>query len=144
MKTPPVLLVTVPHTGNRFFIRLLETALGPHHALRTQTEKGIPKRPYPFAAAHVEHVGLLTAYIASFPELALVTATRQMEAIYASYNKRGINDGRVERHLRRWSDFMRRYRPLVVSVDAPDREERLQKLCQLIGKKLETDWKPVP
>lgn len=134
-----LLLVTIPHTGTRFFIDLLEPVLGPHTAMREKSEAH-PLQAHNFATCHVEYGALIDEYIALFNPV-LVTTTRQMAAVRSSYVKRGRNDERIWQHFKSWLEFMDKYGPLVVSVDAQDRDERLRDLSRLIGHDLQTEWK---
>ena len=137
----PVLLATVPHTGTRFFIHLIEAASGErHHLMRHNTEQR-PLACHPFATCHTvpQNEHLLNSYIEKFDPV-LITLERDRQAVIASYKKRGKNDGRIDEAYAVQQRFINRYAPLVLSVDSQDRKQRLKKLSAILQLSLNTDW----
>lgn len=142
-----ILLTTVPHTGTRFFIELIEKATGhEHHIMRARTEPDSRQllQGYPFATCHIEpgNWQLLNWYIDDFQPL-VVTTARWPRDVEASWRKRGLKLDKMVEGNTLQKQLIRERDPIVVSVDAPNRAERLEQLAQAIGSRLETDWQPV-
>lgn len=141
--TADILLATVPHTGTRFFIGLIEEAIGiDHHIMRARTEPELNR--YRFATCHIEEPNseFLEKYIETFDPLLIVT-DRNPDEVAISWAKRGLDLERLDECRRIQQEIITRHDPLIVSVDAADREQKLGKLGQAIGEQLATNWQPV-
>lgn len=138
-----ILLTTVPHTGTRFWLDIIERATGyKHHVIRASTEKA--RSIHPLASCHIEpdNYPLIEWYMHAYRPT-LITTTRDHDATVKSWRKRGLALDKMHQGNELQERLIRDYSPIVVSVDAPDREERLHELSQAIGRPLRTEWKPV-
>ena len=144
----PILLATVPHTGTKFFMKIIEESLGvKHYHMRGQIlykDKPQPLHRHDLVLAHLSPPNWqpIKDYISLYKPV-LITTERDYKKVVLSHEKRGKNDGRVEINYRVSDQFRKKYDPLILSVDSDDREERLILLSELIGQPLHTDWLPV-
>lgn len=139
-----ILLATVPHTGTRFFLNIIEGLMSvKHHIMRQDTERR-PLREHVLATCHLgpKNWNLICEYIDLFDPV-LITLDRDHKRVVTSYEKRGKNDGRLAESYFTSDAFRLKYDPLILSVDSEDRAERLSLLSGLLGKPIDTDWLPV-
>ena len=130
-----ILLVTIPHTGTRFFIKMLEQQYfhSRHHIMRDRTEKR-PLTLHQFATCHTEYPKLALEYIEKFNPI-LITCERHVDGIMESLRKRRGDD--AERHYEKalvgYNEIFYNTIPHVsLSFDAEDRQDRLDKLSKII------------
>jgi len=136
MKTDrPIILVTVPHTGTSFFRDLLRA----HFAQRTYRD--LFEGADGFCVMHVTEDTI--ADIAAIADPVLVTTTRDPGAVKLSYRRRGESLDALADYWKRWWDMVCQYKPYVVSVDSPRRDELLAELGGALGVEFATDWAPV-
>lgn len=135
-----VLLATIEHSGTRFFANLLALPFGNPRIAGTEWYAHVADGP-PFVVTHVQNKTLIERYVAEFAPL-LVTTTRNLDMLLASYVRRNVAED-LPRYLSDWLRMVDRFKPLVVSVDAADREQRLAQLSELVGVSLSTSWRPV-
>ena len=128
-----VVLCTVPHTGTQFVRSILcrhmpDVDFGGLHGLVTvhATDAALDQI--------AEHAGWISA---------LVTTVRDREAVRVSWERRGKSLPLLDTYWSRWERMVAARNPIIVSVDAPDREDRLVALGRALGLSLETDWRPV-
>jgi hypothetical protein len=142
-----ILLVTIPHTGTRFVIKILEQQYfkSRHHIMREHTEKR-PLQLYKFATCHTEYSDLIIEYIEKFNPL-IITCERDYEATMSSFKKRKGN--KAEEHYQKSLDgynkiFEKISPDIILSVDSKDRDERLKKLSGILNISLDSNnWKKV-
>lgn len=140
----PVLLSTIPHTGTRFFIKLLEQQVFHvrHHIMRDHTEAR-PLECHTFATCHVGYEDLIKEYVSLFNPIVL-TCERDREATRQSYARRNKLTGSFDNNYVRYDSLFSEVKPdLVLSIDADDRDDRLSDLSELMGVELKTNWEPV-
>lgn len=129
-----IVLMTVPHTGTKFFTALLE-----HHFPRVGP-KDLIKGVHGFHPMHVSrpNIELLT----EIRSPTVITTVRDREKVKRSWLARGKKLDTLEQAWREHDDLIRLWAPIVVSVDN-DRERRLKDLGKRLGVTFETDWTPV-
>lgn len=108
------LLVTVPHTGTRFFQQLIGC-------------KALHVSPAALEQARA-HDGVL------------ITTIRDWDDVQESWKRRG-RDQSFPEALMWWAELLT-FNPVIVSIDC-QREERLARLSEALGMDLKTDWMPV-
>ena len=118
-----IVLATVPHTGTSFFRDLLRQHFRPYRD---------------FIVRHVHD-----DVFADLDNRTVVTTIRDDEDVRRSHIKRGENPGALEGYWRNWDRVVAEYDPIIVSVDAVDRDARLDNLSEALGVEFETDWAPV-
>lgn len=133
-----LLLVTMIHTGTRFFVRLIYEATG----VRPQT---IAAEGPGFVASHIgpRKIAAIEAFIAKHHPLIVVTerdpVKHQTSCLMKLVDPRQVIEARTE-----YWKFRDKYNPLVISFDAPDRDEKLAKFSEALGVTLTTDWQRKP
>lgn len=139
----PIYYVTVRHTGTRFFLYMLEEAIGEKHHL-IETWKDIKSEPYKLAFSHTwpGNYGLITKYITAFNPILIMT-----ERCYGDVVKSWGKRRRHQAELDKWLDVDRQIKeqnnPIILSVDSCDRDSRIAALSEALGYSFITDWKPV-
>lgn len=137
-----VLLITIPHTGTRFFLKLLEQQYfnSRHHIMRETTEPR-PLKQYLFATCHTANWKLILEYIEKYNPV-VITCERRYEDVITSFVKRKGDRAEAEykRHLDGWNILKETITPdVVLSVDAEDKEDRLEKLSKVLGVSLDPE-----
>lgn len=133
-----ILLVTIPHTGTQFFSRLLEQHFNRIGFVEMETN--------PLATGYVQrHTTPET--MAWLPKVrqsvTLLTTERDRDAMNASYRRRGKKPNQIDVKFMPCYRELLKMEPIVMSVDAPDREKRLVELGRALGVVFKTDWAPV-
>lgn len=131
-----ILLTTVPHTGTRFFIKMLEQQYfkSRHHIMRSHTEPK-PLRLHKFATAHTEYFDLVIEYVEKFDPI-VIACERDYEAVMSSYRKRKGDEAQAhyDKNFEGWQKILEKVTPhVILSVDADDRQDRLDDLSSLLG-----------
>lgn len=138
-----ILLATIPHTGTRFFLELLRKTLS--RRSDCLPPDGVTARDYVFV--HIEQdtaqCARLFRYIDACRPL-VITTERHPEKVRNSWLRDTARDiGKLPMLYGVYRDLLAKYSPFVLSVDAPDRQERLDNLGRILGVNFITDWTPV-
>lgn len=134
-----LLLATIEHSGTRFFANLLAPTFGAPKIAGCNDYAYVADGPR-FLVTHVQWRELIDRYISEFAPL-VVTTVRCLDALRGSYVRRNVAED-LPHYLSAWLDFAAKHRPLVVSVDAADREQRVARLSAATGIDLPTTWEP--
>lgn len=133
---PQIYLCTVQHTGSRFFESLLKR----HY--RYSWRRYESGRPFYFDHCRPEFRDNFLSRVAEGAKV--ITTVRDWEVVRKSWIRRDVTPiEELDNQLDEWRRFVVPRASVIVSVDAPDRNERLQRLERLIGRHMPTDWKPV-
>ena len=134
-------LITVPHTGTQFFRQLLIGHGFEQVGLEAIDQPGKIRGPGRFVLMHVTPDALNWAK-QHRNQICLVTTCRDSSAVDRSWQNRGKDMDTLQRYRKRWTQLCE-LGPCIVSVDAPDRDQRLDNLGKYLGVQFETDWTPV-
>ena len=135
-----VLLITVMHSGTRFFLSVLEHGLKTKYLELSEHPEGF--NSLAFCHTWPENRDVIERYIESHNPV-IVTCTREYGETAASWKKRNRRRSDLKAQLEEQEYFIAHYDPVVLSVDKPDREDRLSLLSEKIGVELETDWRVI-
>jgi len=138
-----IFLITVRHSGTRFFLDMMEKALQCSHHLLEGPNEPNPKR-YPFVFAHINNRDLhcIEKYMEMYSPL-LITTERNYQDVHESWRKRGRRISLLRENIEIAQCLIQKYSPIIVSVDSIFRDMRLYQLGEALGIKFETDWEPV-
>ncbi len=149
-----VILITVPRSGGGFFEKVLSQHFLPVGMGSTiEQEDG-------FVSTHVSSDGLrvLNQVLDKHPPGAkplILTTWRDWEKVKASFQKRGDPVGSPEKpvpgsfywHFAAWEELVRKFRPMIVTIEPEykrmTRSHCLAALGKKLGVKFKTDWVPV-
>ena len=131
-----VLLVTIPHTGTRFFRDILTEHL-PYVGMRGIVSGG----KVGVGAIHCTQ-SVLDAIADAEYSHTLVTTWRDPEKVARSWLRRGKPLEELDDYRARWGGMVRRWRPRFLTLEE-DRERKLAELGAYLGLDLTTDWEPV-
>lgn len=139
-----IVLLSVAHTGTRFFLNLFSNGWGEARYL-------VPAYPgddyfradgYRFGFAHFDE-GVMDN-LDNLPTAAVVLVTqRDPDATRASWARRGLDLSGLDRQERNRARFLSRRDARIVSVDAPDRQAMLSACQDIYPLPISTDWVPV-
>lgn len=127
-----VLVLSVPHTGTYF---VLDSVL--RNFKRRQANQ--PLIPGCKIARHIaEPDRELTESIRR--QCVTVVPIREYAAVKKTWQRNGMN---VDQLAEQWGEMQSLENVFRLQIDAPDRDSQLEKLSNLIGEPLHTDWKPI-
>ena len=140
----PILLVTAPYTGSRFFVDLLEKTTG-LEAFRITNAALDPWDGYEALAWGHFDPRLIDRYqehILQYDPI-FITTQRDNDKVLASWKATGKANNRMLdfNNARDW--LLNKYKPITVSVDAEERDEMLKALSTALDLPITTDWTPV-
>ena len=139
-RKPPVLLVTVRHSGSHSALYILEQAYHRHAMTEDhRRDVGITKPPLWFCHSEPENMGVIAKRMAE-SELLISTMRHPMD-VAVSWIHRGIPLNQWFRDL--WTNLFKlqaAHKGLWLPVDTPDRDMRLKAISERLGVDLQTDW----
>ena len=139
-RKPPVLLVTVRHSGSHSALYILEQAYH-RHAMTEDHRKdvGITQPPLWFCHSEPENMGVIAKRMAECS--LLISTMRNPMDVAISWIHRGIPLNQWFRDL--WTNLFSlqaAHKGLWLPVDTPDRDMRLNAISERLGVELKTDW----
>ena len=134
---PSIMLITVQHTGTRFFTNILENA-----GYRLAWPLYQPDRPLYSDHCRARYLDNINARLAE--GTMLITTVRNWADCEASWRRREVStieEFKEQREI--WEDFIQPTAGFELSVDHFNKQHMLDTLAAYLGVPLETDWKPI-
>jgi len=134
---PSIMLITVQHTGTRFFTKILEGA-----GYRLAWPLHQPGRPLYSDHCRAQYMDNIKARLSE--GTILITTIRNWDDCEASWRRREVStieEFKEQREI--WEDFIIDNAEFTLSIDHVRKEELLRSFGEYLGVPLETDWRPI-
>jgi hypothetical protein len=137
----PVYFTSVPHTGTRFFLEMINPIVWLKGYKLKQRVEPRPLIWRPFVASHIfrENMPVIYDYIEAYNPI-LICTQRDIKAVEQSWKSRGRPIDELHECIQLADEFIERCNPTLISVDADDREEMLLDLGNALSAEFKTDW----
>lgn len=129
MTTKSVLVASIMHTGTMF---VMDSVLG-GFVRRMPQEEPIPRCKYQIHLSEPDQE-LLSRRM---NQCVTITPLRERSAVECSWRRRGMDLRELDRQ---WEKMLARENVFRLQIDAPDRDEKLSELSDLLEVPLSTDW----
>lgn len=137
-----IMVASVFHTGTRFFLGLIGDAIGEKYFHILHRHPHVEWHPLVLCHVEAKRMKHIYYYMEHYNPV-LVMTERDHDKVINSWDKRKTKyHTSLGECMALRESLIKEFDPIIVSVDAPDRDERLQKLADAIGVELKTDWQP--